>query len=38
MTRTNHLILLKGLETTNGWNVLTNEEMERVKKLHTREK
>ena len=37
-TRTNHLNLYAGLETTNGWNVLTSEEMERVKKLCEREK
>lgn len=37
-TRTNHLILYNVLESTNRWNVLTNEEMERVKKLYDGEK
>ena len=37
-TRTNHLTLLDGLEHTKGWNVLTNEEMERIKKLYEGEK
>ena len=37
-TRTNHLNLLEGLQSANGWNVLTNEEMERVKKLYEKEK
>jgi len=37
-TRTNHLTLLEGLRSTNGWNVLTNEEMKRIKKLYEREK
>ena len=37
-TRTNHLVLYEGLQSTNGWNVLTNEEMECVKKLYEGEK
>ena len=37
-TRTNHQILLEGLQSANGWNTLTNEEMERVKKLYEGEK
>ena len=37
-TRTNHLVLLEGLQSANGWNTLTNEEMVRVKKLYEGEK
>ena len=38
MTRTNHLTLLEGLQSTNGWNALTNDEMDRVKKWYEKEK